>query len=135
MIHVANKISVRIDKLNLPLPPPLTRVCRLIRLEALPIYYSDNVFEFWRPWQNWDFSLFRNWLIALGPQRTLWLNHVVLMYKQDYELETDVEQALRDEGFALKDGVIATRQELTEYEMKYEQLGLPRRFGAQRRRY
>lgn len=56
-----------------------------------------------------------------------------MLYKHESELEYDIEPALAEEGFELQDGVITHRQELSEYEMCFADLGLPRHFGKKRR--
>ena len=93
------------------------------------------MFECWRPlfFRDWSQSTFIDWLLNLGPEKTEWLNDVVLLYKHEGELEQDLEDALAELGVELKPGVITNRQELSEYEMSYEQLGLPRHFGKKRR--
>lgn len=59
---------------------------------------------------------------------------MVLLYKHDAELEHNIDDALVDLGIELDTGVISHKQELSEYEMNYEQLGLPRHFGTKRKR-
>lgn len=58
---------------------------------------------------------------------------MVLLYKHEAELEHDVEEALAEEGFELAEGAITSKQELSEYEMCFETLGLPRHFGKKKR--
>ena len=71
------------------------------------------------------------WLNSLGPEKVDWLRSIVLLYKREEELECDFHQALAVEGgYVLKPGVLSFRQELNEYELCYEQLGLPARFGS-----
>ena len=74
------------------------------------------------------------WLASLGQEKTQWLNDVVLLYKERGELQCDTQSALSDQGFELRAGVVRYKQELSEYEMCFEQLGLPRHFGRKRRR-
>ncbi|KAK1811355.1 hypothetical protein LTR12_014297 [Friedmanniomyces endolithicus] len=123
---------VRLDRFNRPLPAAITRVSRQLRHETLHLYYELNHFELWRPlfWANdWSFSTLIDWLTQLGP-RVRWLNNITLMYKHEAELEYDIEEALREAGFAFgKQGVISSRRELSEYEMSDVAWGLPRQFG------
>ena len=76
-------------------------------------------------------SLF-NYLDSLGP-KVEWLREVVLLYKQDWELEYDIEEVLWDEGYNVQHVAFSTRLQLSEYEMCYEEYGLPRSFGKKRR--
>ena len=128
------KAPIRIDRLNLALPPPITSVSTQVRSETLPLYYSENVFEFWRPLKDITWSLFANWLRALGPEKLLLLQNVVLLYKHDDELDFSVNEALWQEDLILRPGVVRFRKELNEYEMRPEEWGLPCRFGRVKRR-
>ena len=74
-----------------------------------------------------------DWLKCLGPEKRSWLNSVQLLYKQESELEHDVERALQHARLNIRSGVVSNRQELSEYEMCYEEMGLPRHFGKKRR--
>jgi hypothetical protein len=128
--------AIRMDRFNRSPPPPITRACKQIRHETLHLYYVNNIFECWRPvyWiHDWTFSTLIDWLTSLGP-KTQWLNHLVLLYKHESELEHDIEPELRALGFDLKDGVVHDRRELSEYEMSHEALGLPRHFGSRGKR-
>lgn len=131
------KAPIRIDRLNRPLPSPITRTSLQLRAETLPLYYQCNVFEFWRPlfWVHHDLfqSTFVTWLVALGREKVGWLQDLVLLYKFDNELEHDIQEPLKKLDFELTPGVVSNRQELTEYEMCFEELGLPRHFGRTRR--
>ncbi|KAH9841265.1 hypothetical protein Tdes44962_MAKER07822 [Teratosphaeria destructans] len=96
----------------------------------------NNTFECWRPlfWLNdWRQSTFVDWLSHLGTDRIAWLTDIVLLYKHEGELEHDIEEALWDLGVEVPKGVIRARRELSEYEMCYEDWGLPRHFGKKRR--
>lgn len=75
------------------------------------------------------------WLGSLGPEKISWLNDVVFLYKNESELEYDIEGAIAEQSFHLKQGVVSYRQELSEYEMQYEELGLPRNFGQRHSRW
>jgi hypothetical protein len=126
------KAPIRMDRFNRIPPPAITRTSRQLRHETLHLYYEHNVFECWRPvyWvHDWTYSTLIDWLTCLGP-RTRWLNNLVLLYKHESELDHDVEPELRALGFDLKPGVIHNRQELSEYELSHEALGLPRHFGS-----
>lgn len=130
------KMPIRMDRFNRPLPPAITRACTQTRYETLQFYYESNIFECWRPlfWiHDWSQSTFVDWLSGLGPRKTMWLNDIVLLYKHEGELENDLEEPLAELGFDLKPNVIRSRQELSEYEHSYEAWGLPRHFGRQRR--
>ena len=73
------------------------------------------------------------WLNSLGVEKVSWLTSVVLLYKRDSELgelQSDCHEALALEGFVLRGDVISFRQEQSEYELSYAQLGLPRQFGG-----
>lgn len=132
---VRQKAPVRMDRLNKPLPPAITRTCNQVRAESLHLYYKNSQFECWRPFpgRDWMFSILVEWLTSLGSQKTMWLNDLVLLYKQESELEYDAEEGLAELGILVRPGVISNKREVTEYEMSYEQMGLPRRFGAKRR--
>lgn len=135
-VRVLQKRAIRMDRFNRPPPPALTRVSHQLRAEALHLYYQLNVFECWRPlfWlKDWSQSTFIDWLVSLGPEQTKWLRQVVLLYKHESELEHDVDNALMEHGFELNPGLISNKQELSEYEMCFEELGLPRHFGRRRR--
>lgn len=131
------KRPIRMDRFNRPSPPPITRVSHQLRSETLHLYYQCNIFECWRPmsWlKDWSQSTFVEWLAFLGPERIKWLQHIVLLYKHETELEHDVHSALADEGLVLVACAIEDKQELSEYELCFEELGLPRHFGKKRRR-
>ncbi|KAK5124517.1 hypothetical protein LTR85_001734 [Meristemomyces frigidus] len=124
------------DRFNRPLPPAITRACSLTRNETLHLYYAENTWECWRPlfWiHDWSQSTFVDWLSSLGPDRTRWLRDVVLLYKHDTELEHNLYDALAALGIEVNASAISHKQELSEYEMSYEQLRLPRAFGAKRK--
>jgi hypothetical protein len=126
---------IRMDRFNRPLPPPLTMVSHQTRQESLPLYYQHNIFECWRPlfWhRDWSHSTLIDWLHSLTPRRTTWLSQLVLLYKHEDELAHDIRGALTDEGLALGHCNITDQQELTEYEMCFEELGLPRYFGKRK---
>jgi hypothetical protein len=130
------KQPIRVDNLNRPLPPGLTRVNRQLYTETLHLYYMHNIFECWRPlihsplWPSSSTLMY--WLRSLGREKVAWLTSIVLLYKKESEQEVDFHQALAIEGFALRKGVLSLREELSEYELCYEQLGLPRHFGRRR---
>ncbi|KAF7197426.1 hypothetical protein HII31_01236 [Pseudocercospora fuligena] len=130
------KRPIRMDRFNRPPPPPITRVSHQLRSETLHLYYQCNIFECWRPlfWlKDWSQSTFIDWLVSIGPEKTKWLQQIVLLYKHEGELEHDVQSALAEEGFMLAEDAIKDKQELSEYEMCFEELGLPRHFGKKRR--
>ncbi|CAK4034426.1 Hypothetical predicted protein [Lecanosticta acicola] len=134
--RLLDRRPIRMDRFNHGGPPSLTRVSHQLRAETLHLYYEQNIFECWRPlfWhKDWSNSTLIDWLTSLGPERTCWLQQVVLLYKHEAELEHDVEQALVDDGFVLAEGAISSKQELSEYEKSFETLGLPRHFGKKRR--
>jgi len=85
---------------------------------------------FWN--HDWSFSTLVDWLRSLGT-RSLWLNDLVLLYKHDTELEHEIEPELTMLGLELKTGIITNKQELSEFEITHEALGLPRHFGKKRR--
>lgn len=129
---------IRIDRINQPVPPSITQTSAQLRAETLHLYYQHNIFECWRPhphfWMDGlSHSTFVSWLSTLLPEKIAWLNSVILLFKNPSELEYDIESDLKEKGFELGDGVLSFRQELSEYEMCYEELGLPRYFGKQRR--
>ena len=129
------KQPIRVDRLNRPLPPGITLANYQLRRETLHLYYEQNIFECWRPfvWQHdWSLCTLVYWLTALGPLQISWLKHVVFLYKNESELEFDFEGALDENGFRFEDGVVSYRQELTEYEMRCEELGLPKHFGKKK---
>ena len=70
------------------------------------------------------------WLNALGREKASWLTSIVLLYKRESELEGDFHEALALQGFVFGQRVISFRQEQSEYELSYQQLGLPRHFGG-----
>ena len=70
------------------------------------------------------------WLNSLGIEKASWLTSIVLLYKRESELENDVHEELALQGFVLGSDVISFRQEQSEYELSYLQLGLPRHFGG-----
>lgn len=70
------------------------------------------------------------WLNSLGPEKAGWLTSIVLLYKEDEELNVDFRQALAIEGYSFAPGVLNFRQERSEYELCYAQLGLPKQFGG-----
>lgn len=126
---------IRMDRFNRPLPPGLTCVSHQLRTETLALYYQHNIFECWRPvfWaKDWSQSTLIDWLLSLGP-RTNWLRDINLLYKHKSELEHDIGQALLYEGFSLQNVDIKNKRELSEYELCFEELGLPRHFGSKRR--
>lgn len=130
---ILSRQPIRIDKFNHPVPPPLTLANHQLRSETLHLYYNHNTFELWRP-KTWAplgvaYSTLVSWLQALGPERMGWLRDVVLLYKREGELEYDVFADMAKEGAELKPEVMRTRLEQTEYEMCYEMMGLPRKFG------
>lgn len=58
----------------------------------------------------------------------------VLRYKHESELEAyDIKRALYENDFDVR-AEILHRRELSEYEMSYEAMGLPRHFGRPSRR-
>jgi hypothetical protein len=131
------KQPIRVDNLNRPLPPGLTRTNRQLYSETLQLYYIHNIFECWRPifsspaWSSMSTLMF--WLNSLGPEKVSWLTSIVLLYKRESELgelQSDCHEALALEGFILGPHVISFRQEQSEYELSYAQLGLPRHFGG-----
>ena len=130
------KQPIRVDNLNRPLPPGLTRVNRQLYTETLHLYYIHNIFECWRPlihsplWSSSSTLMY--WLNSLGPEKVALLTSIVLLYKKESELEVDFHQALAIEGWSIKSDVLSFREELSEYELCYEQLGLPRHFGRRR---
>ena len=130
------KRPIRMDRFNRPCPAPLTLVCHQIRTETLKLYYQQNIWECWRPlfWlKDWSESTLIDWLCSIGPERTKWLRDIVLLYKHENEMEHDIKQALCEADFELKDCAIHDKQELSEYEMCFESMGLPRHFGRKRR--
>lgn len=134
MLH---KASIRIDRLNTPPPPAVTRTCRQIRSETLHLYYSENIFECWRPlpWlSDWSRSTFVAWLTSLGPERRGWIDKICLLYKHHDELAYDIEEPLADYGILVRPGVISAKQELSELEKCHEEMGLPVHFGRKKRR-
>ncbi|EME42380.1 hypothetical protein DOTSEDRAFT_81280 [Dothistroma septosporum NZE10] len=135
-VRLLQKRAIRMDRFNRPSPPALALVSHQLRAETLHLYYELNVFECWRPlfWlKDWTQSTFIDWLVSLGRVQTKWLRDIVLLYKHESELEHDVDEALTDHGFELMPGLISNKQELSEYEMCFEELGLPRHFGKRRR--
>jgi len=104
----------------------------------LKLYYSQNIFECWQPnfrssSGDWSQSTCIRWLFFLGRVRTSWLTSVVVMYKREAGQEYDIEYILAEQlGFALRPGTVSSRLELTEYEMCFEELGLPRQFRVRR---
>lgn len=130
------KRPIRINRFNQPCPAPITLVSQQLRAETLQLHYQENVWECWRPlfWlKDWSQSTFIKWLDCMGSERTAWLCHVVLLYKHENELEHDVEAALSEEEFVLKNCTFANKRELSEYELCFEELGLPRHFGRKHR--
>lgn len=129
------KQPIRIDRLNRPSPPGITRVTHQIRSETLHLWYQLNIFECWRPllWQlhSSDNSTFFDWLRSLGRRRA-WLRNVVLLYKTDAELQIDLDAVLAALDLELTPGIVRPQLELSAYEMCYEQMGLPRQFGRKR---
>ena len=140
--NLLEKQPIRVDNLNRPLPPGLTRVNRQLYTETLYLYYTHNIFECWRPLIHsplWACSsTLMYWLNSLrqeslvGQDKVGWLTSIVLLYKKESELEVDFHQALAIEGFTVRKDVLSFREELSEYELCYEQLGLPRHFGRRR---
>ncbi|KAI5363974.1 hypothetical protein Slin15195_G096290 [Septoria linicola] len=131
------KRPIRMDRLNRPCPAPITLVSQQLRAETLQLYYQENVWECWRPlfWIiDWSESTLIDWLSYIGSERTEWLQHMVLLYKHENELEHDIKQALLDEGFMLANCTIDDQHELSEYEKASAVLGLPRHFGRKRKR-
>lgn len=127
---------IRMDRLNRPLPPAITRVSHQLRAETLPLYYQENIFECWRPlyWVcDWSASTLINWLDTLSDREIIWLRHIVLLYKNEDELQYDVAIALVEQGYELGECDITSKLELSEYEQCFEQLGLPRHFGKKKR--
>jgi hypothetical protein len=105
-----------------------------VRRESLHLYYEHNIFECWRPryWlRDWTTSILAEWLFALD-EKTLWLRSLVLLYKQDSELEHDLEDALAQAGFKFHPEAVSNKKELSEYETVFEDFGLPRHFGRSR---
>ncbi|KAI7083183.1 hypothetical protein KC356_g7785 [Hortaea werneckii] len=125
------RAPIRMDRFNRPLPPAITRACVQIRGETLPLYYQSCKFECWRPKPNhdWSFSTLVLWLLSLGPEKRSWLHDVVLLYKHEAELEHGLEEGLREFDVRMDTSIFSHRRELSEFEMSYEQLGLPRHFG------
>lgn len=62
--------------ITVPAMPPITKVSRQIRDESLPLYFSENTFQF-APIYSWhltkDFALFYN---HVGPERTRMVRNV-----------------------------------------------------------
>ncbi|KAK3699318.1 hypothetical protein LTR37_016470 [Vermiconidia calcicola] len=131
--RMLERLPLRSDSLNKPLPPTITETCGQIRAETLPLYYKLNTFEFWRP-RPWTIdtrhSKFLDWLRMLGTERTSWLRDVVLLYKDEDEVFEGVQNALEKFGFRLRLDVLRYQQEVDEYEMSFEAMGLPKRFGT-----
>ena len=135
LMPMLQKLPIRMDRFNRSLPPGITRVCKMTRHETLHLYYECNTFECWRPvfWNHdWSSSTLIDWLSSLGP-RALWLNDLILLYKYETELEQDIEPELIMLGLEYKRGIITNKQELSEFELTHEALGLPRHFGTKRR--
>jgi len=134
---ILQRAPIRMDRFNKPLPPAITRACIQTRAETLKLYYEQNIFECWRPLllrnPDWSQSTFFDWLASLGNERTAWLTCIVLLYKHENELEIQMEEVLAELGFCLAPGVIANKLELSEYEMCFQELGLPRHFGKKKR--
>lgn len=134
--RIIEQRPIRMDRLNRPLPPAITKVSHQLRAETLPLYYQENIFECWRPlyWVcDWSASTLINWLDTLSDREIKWLRRIVLLYKNEDELEYDVATALVEQGYELSDCDITSKLELSEYEQCFEQLGLPRHFGKKKR--
>ncbi|KAI7155406.1 hypothetical protein KC349_g7000 [Hortaea werneckii] len=125
------RAPIRMDRFNRPLPPAITRASVQTRGETLPLYYQNCKFECWRPKpnHNWSFSTLVLWLLSLGPGKRSWLRDVVLLYKHEEELEHAIEEGLGEFDVQMDPSIFSHRRELSEFEMSYEQLGLPRHFG------
>ncbi|KAK3698781.1 hypothetical protein LTR37_016785 [Vermiconidia calcicola] len=131
--RMLERLPLRSDSLNKPLPPAITETCVQIRAETLPLYYILNTFELWRsrPWTiDTRQSRFLDWLRMLGRERTSWLRDVVLPYKDKDEVFEGVQYALEKFGFRLRLDVLRYQQKVDEYEVSFEAMGLPKRFGA-----
>ena len=63
--------------------PPLTRTCRVIRDEALPVFYGNNTFligDWWIHCRKWMLA----WLQRLGPQKRSMLRHLIVLKKDGW---------------------------------------------------
>lgn len=66
-----------IPRSTTPEQPPLTRTCRAIRAEALPIFYSSNTFMIGVK-RECDAAYLRVWLKAIGPQNRDAVHEVIV---------------------------------------------------------
>jgi len=100
--------------------PPVTRVCRQIRGEALPMFYSGRIFL----WRRFDRASGMNpyargdgpedacavvrWVKAIGDQNRGWLSCVVLQYEavdlmEKREAEREVVEVLGSDGVVISE--------------------------------
>ncbi|EMD00060.1 hypothetical protein BAUCODRAFT_21723 [Baudoinia panamericana UAMH 10762] len=63
--------------------PAITRTCRLLRQEALPMFYKNNTFEAWHFCQPWTCP--RQWLLAIGRGNLLQMGRLKIYTQNDKE--------------------------------------------------
>ena len=65
--------------------PAITRTCRLLRQECLPVFYYNNEFEAYH-WEKVD--CIRDWLVAVGPSNRRAMGTLTFHCKFDAEFWT-----------------------------------------------
>ncbi|TKA75036.1 hypothetical protein B0A49_02183 [Cryomyces minteri] len=86
--------------------PPLTRVCRQIRNESLPIFYGGNTFRAFCD-DPLTISAFGSWLRLIGNDNCALLRHVCMGENLSASAKQAVLEELRRDGFQLRADVLA----------------------------
>ncbi|KAL5404998.1 hypothetical protein PMIN04_012459 [Paraphaeosphaeria minitans] len=101
-----------------PRAPPITRVCRAIRAETVPIYYGSNKFDLKSSYYTANLGIYQNlmdalrgWIESIGiAQFKLVRNANVWMRDPGLMHEVLLEIALNNENLATADATVITCQ-------------------------
>ena len=107
-IKVFNKLCPRLNAAAVA-QPPITRTCKLIRAETLPLFYEKHIFLVHR--QNSMPRQLCAWLLAIGPTNRAHLRHLYSMSTSS-SLTEHIEQQFDWEDSASPTLTALTAQEL-----------------------
>lgn len=101
--------------------PSLTRVCRQVRKESLPVFYGANVFAMPAYRARYEdppiaglSTIVRDWLKAIGKKNRKLLRIVVFPYVYVVP-QDDFSRLLKDAGLKLKFGVVVAKEDRMRY--------------------